>query len=111
MCLKDETLGRNTSALIIKMATVLGNDIDNEEEKMPGLFCYLCGKKFGTSSLDIHLKQCKKKWEDSESKKSKDERKPLPFPPSKIDEVLKNAAKLTQAQTDEYNKEALKVWK
>ena len=72
MCIKDDHLGRNTSALIIKMASMVG-DVDNEEKKMPGLFCYLCGKKFGTSSLDIHLKQCKKKWEESEAKKPKDE--------------------------------------
>jgi len=49
------------------MASMIGNDVENEERKMPGLFCYLCGKKFGTSSLDIHLKQCKKKWEDAEA--------------------------------------------
>lgn len=67
MCIKEETLGWNTSALIIKMASMIGNDVENEERKMPGLFCYLCGKKFGTSSLDIHLKQCKKKWEDAEA--------------------------------------------
>jgi hypothetical protein len=41
---------------------------------MPGLFCYLCGKKFGTSSLEIHLKECKKKWENEENKKKDDDK-------------------------------------
>lgn len=55
---------------------------------MPGLFCYLCGKKFGTGSLKIHLGECKKKWENSEAQKPENERKALPVPPSKIDYVL-----------------------
>ena len=26
------------------------------------LMCYICGREFGTASLEIHLKTCKKKW-------------------------------------------------
>ena len=27
------------------------------------LMCYICGREFGTASLEIHLKTCRKKWE------------------------------------------------
>ena len=45
------------------------------------LFCYICGREFGTASLEIHIKSCKKKWEAQEAWKPKNERKPLPMPP------------------------------
>lgn len=47
----------------------------------PGLLCYICGRKYGTTSFDIHVKQCKEMWEKTESQKPKNERKPCPEPP------------------------------
>ena len=41
----------------------------NAIKKPPGalrpkaLMCYICGREYGTASLEIHLKTCKKKWE------------------------------------------------
>lgn len=29
----------------------------------PGVVCYICGRKYGTKSFDIHVKQCKDMWE------------------------------------------------
>ena len=31
--------------------------------KPKSLVCYICGREFGTASLEIHMKTCKKKWE------------------------------------------------
>ena len=31
--------------------------------KPKALMCYICGREFGTASLEIHLKTCKKKFE------------------------------------------------
>lgn len=32
--------------------------------KMPkSITCYICGRGYGTKSIKIHLKTCKKKWE------------------------------------------------
>lgn len=28
------------------------------------LVCYICGREFGTRSLEIHVKSCAKKWEN-----------------------------------------------
>jgi hypothetical protein len=46
-----------------------------------GLVCYICGRQYGSSSLAIHQKQCKKLWLQTESRKPRSERKPLPPEP------------------------------
>ena len=28
------------------------------------LVCYICGREYGTRSLEIHIKTCEKKWEN-----------------------------------------------
>jgi len=45
------------------------------------VMCYICGREFGKSSIEIHEKQCAKKWEEAEAQKSPRERKPLPTKP------------------------------
>ena len=30
---------------------------------IPSLLCHICGKQFGTASLEIHMRRCAKKWE------------------------------------------------
>ena len=52
------------------------------------LVCYICGREFGTASLEIHLKTCKKKWEEEQALKPKNERKPLPQPPKNFDDMV-----------------------
>lgn len=32
--------------------------------KPKALMCYICGREYGTASLEIHLKTCKKKFEN-----------------------------------------------
>ena len=43
--------------------------------------CYICGREYGTHSLQIHIKTCKKKWEIEQSKLPKKKRRPCPEPP------------------------------
>merc|ERR1712187_603719 len=43
--------------------------------------CYICGREFGRASIEIHEKQCAKKWEDAEAQKPPNQRKPLPQRP------------------------------
>mmetsp|Transcript_21810 Transcript_21810/g.53400 ORF Transcript_21810/g.53400 Transcript_21810/m.53400 type:complete len:230 (+) Transcript_21810:1548-2237(+) len=45
------------------------------------LVCYLCGRKYGTTSLEIHLPQCERLWVKRESTRPAKERKRLPSPP------------------------------
>ena len=42
-----------------------GSPMKSPEIKKPKtLVCYICGREFGTTSLEIHIKSCKKKWEN-----------------------------------------------
>jgi len=55
--------------------------------KPKALMCYICGREYGTTSLQIHLKTCMKKWEIEEGKKPKKERRPMPQPPKQLVQV------------------------
>lgn len=35
--------------------------------KPRAVMCYICGREYGTKSIDIHIKSCKKKWVDAEA--------------------------------------------
>ncbi len=50
--------------------------------------CYICGRQYGRSSLGIHLKQCKKLWEQREALKPPHERKPLPAAPANLERAV-----------------------
>jgi hypothetical protein len=43
--------------------------------------CYICGRQYGLSSYEIHLKQCKELWIARENLKPPSERKALPPEP------------------------------
>jgi len=60
-------------------------DNNNKTEKISKgprtRMCYICGRQYGLSSYEIHLKQCKDLWVARESQKPPSERKPLPPEP------------------------------
>lgn len=47
--------------------------------------CYVCGRSYGVSSYEIHLKQCKALWESQQQKLLQAERNPLPRDPEFVD--------------------------
>jgi hypothetical protein len=53
-----------------------------------GIICYICGRPFGTHSIELHLKECIKRWDWQESLKPKHERRQL-HEPEKFKEFLK----------------------
>lgn len=67
------------------------------------LVCYICGREYGTTSLEIHLKACKKKWEIEQEQLPKHKRRPVPEPPKNFDDIL--AGKVSN---QDYNDEAFK---
>jgi hypothetical protein len=79
--------------------------------------CYICGREYGTRSIDIHIKTCTKKWQTTEEQKDRKDRRPVPQPPSGFDEIktgggggaIKQAAldNYNEAAYDEYNTKAL----
>ncbi|KAL4110265.1 hypothetical protein PRIC1_001957 [Phytophthora ramorum] len=48
--------------------------------------CHVCGRQYGMSSFEIHLKQCKKMWVQQEEQKPKKERRPIPKTPPGLGE-------------------------
>lgn len=54
------------------------------------IICYLCGREYGTKSIDIHEKQCIEKWEKTNKALPKEQRKPRPQKPIAIDNSTEN---------------------
>jgi hypothetical protein len=72
-------------------------DVKAEQEKPKvlsrpkALMCYICGREYGTKSLEIHLKTCKKKWDIEQEKKPAHQRKPCPGPPKDFEKAMSGA--------------------
>ncbi|KAH7726150.1 hypothetical protein AAVH_06338 [Aphelenchoides avenae] len=71
----------------------------------PTVYCYICGRQFGSKSIDIHQPQCLKKWHLENNKLPKSRRRPEPVMPQiirtaggKIDQDATNAAMYEAAQ-------------
>jgi len=74
------------------------------------IVCYICGREYGTASLEIHLKSCKQKWEIEEAKKPKKDRRPIPEPPKSFDDVLISAKAGGGMDMQSYNDDAFKQY-
>ena len=52
------------------------------------LICYICGRGYGTNSLAIHLKTCRKMFLTDQAKRPKRERRQLPPEPRGLAQLL-----------------------
>ena len=52
----------------------------------PTVYCYICGRQFGSSSIGIHQPQCLKKWQTQNDKLPKAQRRPMPMAPEIVRE-------------------------
>jgi len=55
------------------------------------LVCYICGREYGTRSLEIHVKTCEKKWDYEQAKLPKKNRKPCPKAPHGFKNMIRIA--------------------
>ena len=75
--------------------------------------CYICGREYGSKSLEIHLKACKKKWDLEQEKKPAHQRKPCPQEPQGFASTIEKAKDGTfdqaynNAAFENYNNKAL----
>ena len=76
--------------------------------------CHICGREYGSRSLDIHVKQCKKKWEVQESQKPPGDRRPCPSTPKKAVEFNQalsgSKGGAGYAALDTYNQQAFDTY-
>lgn len=68
------------------------------------------GREYGTTSIEIHLKTCRKKWEQEEEKKPKKDRRPVPEPPKNFEEVVIGAKSGAKVDLEAYNNDAFKTY-
>ncbi|CAJ0575638.1 unnamed protein product, partial [Mesorhabditis spiculigera] len=50
----------------------------------PTVFCYICGRQFGSKSIGIHEPQCMQKWHAENDKLPKSKRRPPPVKPEAV---------------------------
>ena len=68
------------------------------------------GREFGTASIEIHLKSCKKKWKDIEIQKPKGERRKIPEEPTNFASLVKGGGALTEEEREKLNSEAFQEY-
>lgn len=64
------------------------------------LVCFICGREYGTRSLEIHIKTCQKKWEIEQNKLPKRQRKPCPTAPPNFHNMIRVAQGLKPIDED-----------
>lgn len=73
----------------------------------PALTCYLCGRQFGTSSLEIHLPQCEKKRMAIMEDLPPHLRQAAPRPPTV---PIPERGPRFQSELEEYNEQAYRIY-
>lgn len=63
-------------------------------QKPPTKQCYICGREFGSRSIDIHEPQCMKKWQIENRKLPISERKAVPKKPESKPTILSAASSI-----------------
>ena len=53
-------------------------------KRPPTVICYICGRQFGSKSIDIHEPQCLEKWRAENEKQPKELRRPEPVKPHEL---------------------------
>jgi hypothetical protein len=76
------------------------------------VICYICGRQYGRSSIEIHIRQCKKLWEQREALKPEYERKKLPTPPENFESAVNSGdfEHMDERQINLHNKHASEAY-
>ncbi|CAB3400303.1 unnamed protein product [Caenorhabditis bovis] len=64
----------------------------------PTVFCYICGRQFGSKSIAIHEPQCLRKWHLENEKLPKSKRRVAPVKP---DAIIDHNGQIDQEATNE----------
>ena len=80
------------------------------QNRPKALMCYICGREYGTKSLEIHIKTCMKKWEIEESKKPRKDRRPMPQPPKEFNQMMAKGGDLDWKEMEKYNEIVKKLF-
>lgn len=61
--------------------------------RLPGVVCYICGRNFGTTSIEIHEQACLAKFRKENNELPKKERRPEPIKPQTNKEAIEQMMK------------------
>jgi zinc-finger of a C2HC-type len=75
------------------------------------MICFLCGKEFGRSSLEIHLKQCMEKYFNTDDKAKNRLVKAYQFEFDELFSYVRSAKELNNEEQEAYNKQADDMYK
>ena len=69
------------------------------------IICHICGRKYGTASISIHIPECEKKWESYQASRPENERLPCPMMPDDLSQLLASHLRGSELRTAlyEYN--------
>lgn len=79
----------------------------------PGVICYICGRDYRGTRLDMHIRACKRRWEASEDAKPAEERRPVPTEPDNFKSLAAGLGQAVPYNSKEltlvkYNSDALR---
>jgi hypothetical protein len=101
---------KNKSVFGKTAKSVFGNKKPAMIRRPKSITCYICGRQYGTRSLGIHIKTCKKKWYIQEGLKlKKKDMRPCPRTPRGLHQLLAKK-KITHADINAYNSGAFKTF-
>ena len=69
------------------------------------IICHICGRKYGTASISIHIPKCEKKWESYQASRPETEKLPCPTMPDDLSQLLSSHLRGSELRTAlyEYN--------
>ncbi|VDK65263.1 unnamed protein product, partial [Anisakis simplex] len=75
---KSPNISRSAATLLRKHMDNLVRGPARATKAPPTVICYICGRQFGSRSIEIHIPQCLKKWELENERLPKSRRRPPP---------------------------------
>jgi hypothetical protein len=79
------------------------------QKEMVYVLCYLCGRKYGTQSIEIHEPQCLEKWKIENANLPKNLRRPVPIKPAAMNISAGGAYDLDAANEAAYEAAKLQL--
>ena len=83
-----------------------GSSTREQLSRPQSVTCFLCGRDFGTASIEIHLKTCKKKWEQEQSVKPNLQKRLTPVQPQNFDKLIQAAKNGEKVNLEAINSES-----
>ena len=72
-----------------------------------GVVCFICGREYGTTSIQRHIPSCKQKWDNEQNLLPADERRKCPEMPESFESLMEQL--LANPSTDQKKELMLQI--